>query len=144
MVRAGSHIVSRVMCYSGALLELTGISLTRLSRSLADFSKSLNYPCLLFMKVLLPRGSTPGLGSSAFARHYLRNRFLFLFLRLLRCFTSAGFAFITLCVQVMTMELFSIRLPHSDTPGSSLACSSPRLFAACCVLLRLSAPRHSP
>ena len=31
-----------------------------------------------------------GLASSAFARHYLRNHFCFLFLRLLRCFSSAG------------------------------------------------------
>ncbi len=29
-----------------------------------------------------------GLGSSAFARHYLRNRFFFLFLGVLRCFSS--------------------------------------------------------
>ena len=29
-----------------------------------------------------------GLGSSDFARHYFRNRFLFLFLELLRCFSS--------------------------------------------------------
>ena len=34
--------------------------------------------------------------------------------------------------------------PHSDTPGSMLACSSPRLFAACHVLLRRSVPGHSP
>ena len=34
--------------------------------------------------------------------------------------------------------------PHSDTPGSKLVCSSPRLFAAYCVLHRLLAPRHSP
>ena len=34
--------------------------------------------------------------------------------------------------------------PHSDTPGSSLACSSPRLFAACHVLRRRSVPRHPP
>ena len=34
--------------------------------------------------------------------------------------------------------------PHSDTPGSSLVDSSPRLFAACRVLLRLLAPRHPP
>ena len=32
----------------------------------------------------------PGLGSCAFARHYLRNRFYFLFLRVLRCFSSPG------------------------------------------------------
>ena len=36
------------------------------------------------------------------------------------------------------------RLPHSDTPGSMLACSSPRLFAACHVLLRRLVPRHPP
>ncbi len=31
-----------------------------------------------------------GLGSSAFARHYSRNHYCFLFLRLLRCFSSPG------------------------------------------------------
>src|SRR5690242_10743146 len=35
-------------------------------------------------------------------------------------------------------------LPHSDTPGSKLVCSSPGLIAAYCVLHRLLAPRHSP
>ena len=35
-------------------------------------------------------------------------------------------------------------LPHSDIPGSMDICSSPRLFAACHVLLRLLMPRHSP
>ena len=36
------------------------------------------------------RGHTdrPGLGCCAFARHYLRNHFCFLFLRVLRCFSS--------------------------------------------------------
>jgi hypothetical protein len=34
--------------------------------------------------------------------------------------------------------------PHSETPGSKLVCSSPRLIAAYCVLHRLLAPRHSP
>ena len=34
--------------------------------------------------------------------------------------------------------------PHSDIHGSMLACSSPWLFAACCVLRRLLAPRHPP
>ena len=48
--------------------------------------------------------------------------------------------------------VFSIRLsgipliefPHSDTCGSMLICSSPQLFAAYRVLLRLPMPRHSP
>ena len=34
--------------------------------------------------------------------------------------------------------------PHSDIAGSSLACSSPTLFAAYHVLLRLLVPRHPP
>ncbi len=39
---------------------------------------------------------------------------------------------------------FSIGLPHSDMYGSIDACSSPYLFAAYRVLLRLLAPRHPP
>ena len=34
--------------------------------------------------------------------------------------------------------------PHSEIRGSRLMCSSPRLIAACHVLLRLLMPRHSP
>jgi hypothetical protein len=39
-----------------------------------------------------PTRKRVGLDCSAFARHYLRNHCCFLFLRLLRCFTSPGFA----------------------------------------------------
>ena len=42
------------------------------------------------MQSVTPDRTRPGLGSSAFARRYLRNRCFFLFLRLLRCFSSAG------------------------------------------------------
>ena len=40
--------------------------------------------------VLLPQEclDTPGLGSSAFARHYLRNHCCFLLLEVMRCFSS--------------------------------------------------------
>jgi hypothetical protein len=34
--------------------------------------------------------------------------------------------------------------PHSEIPGSKPACGSPGLIAACHVLHRLLAPRHSP
>ncbi len=37
-----------------------------------------------------PGRMRPGLGSFPFARRYLGNRFFFLFLRLLRCFSSPG------------------------------------------------------
>ena len=35
-------------------------------------------------------------------------------------------------------------LPHSDIHGSKVICTSPRLFAAYHVLLRLREPRHPP
>ena len=40
--------------------------------------------------VRTPGCTHPGLGSSGFARRYSRNRCFFLFLRLLRCFSSPG------------------------------------------------------
>ena len=47
-------------------------------------------------------------------------------------------------VQRMMTGYCPAGLPHSDIPGSMDICSSPRLFAACHVLLRLLMPRHSP
>ena len=41
--------------------------------------------------------SSDGLGSSAFARHYLRNRFYFLLLQVLRCFSSLRIASLARC-----------------------------------------------
>ena len=40
--------------------------------------------------VRTPERTRSGLGSSVFARRYSQNRCFFLFLRLLRCFSSAG------------------------------------------------------
>ena len=45
------------------------------------------------------------LGSSAFARRYLRNRCFFLFLRLLRCFSSAGSLRMTMDLSCGTWSL---------------------------------------
>jgi hypothetical protein len=68
----------------------------------------------------------------------------FFSLRVLRWFTSPGwlmlaYVFSELC-PVFTPDGF----PHSDILGSTSACDSPRLFAACHVLLRLLAPGHPP
>ena len=74
------------------------------SRLLPDFAYGTFTPCgrtfqTVPLSIRMPcRGpATPsrkrdGLGCSAFARHYLRNHYCFLFLRLLRCFTSPGIA----------------------------------------------------
>ena len=40
------------------------------------------------------------------------------------------------------MDITPCGLPHSDISGSMLVCSSPKLFAAYHVLLRLLTPRH--
>ena len=42
------------------------------------------------MRSITPGCTHPGLGSFHFARRYFGNRVFFLFLRLLRCFSSAG------------------------------------------------------
>ena len=49
-----------------------------------------------------------------------------------------------LLIQYAVTMLLIVGFPHSDTCGSILICSSPQLFAACRVLLRLPMPRHSP
>ena len=70
------------------------ISRTGLSPCLATLSCVFRYASYRALPaVLQPRAlpqDNPGLGSCAFARHYLRNRYYFLFLRVLRCFSSPG------------------------------------------------------
>ena len=49
-----------------------------------------------------------------------------------------------LWIQYAVHKVFSCGFPHSDICGSRDICSSPQLFAAYHVLLRLSVPRHPP
>ena len=59
---------------------------------MVDFPKSFYFVFIVHIVVLQPpnRRNDQGLGCSAFARHYLRNHYCFLFLRVLRCFSSPG------------------------------------------------------
>ena len=67
------------------------ISLTGLLPSSVRLSNRLQLPCSVAFRGPYPaRIATCGLGSSDFARHYFRNRSYFLFLRVLRCFSSPG------------------------------------------------------
>ena len=72
------------------LLGVFQISCTRLSLSLAGLPRPFYYLPHCHIAVHTPSCTHNGLGSSAFARRYLRNRCFFLFLRLLRCFSSPG------------------------------------------------------
>ena len=100
----------------------------------------------LLLRTLQPpwhRNAT-GLGSSDFARHYFRNRGFFLFLQVLRWFTSLGsldpaYLFSRSFLR-FAQEGFPIRRSSDITP----VCGSPKLIAACHVLHRLFLPRHPP
>ncbi len=82
------------------------------------------------------------LGCSAFARHYSRNRGCFLFLRLLRCFSSPG---------SLPCPMHSGRddpkgpgFPIRKSQDHSSVTSFPGHIAGSNVLHRLSTPRHPP
>ena len=85
-----------------------------------------------------------GLGCFPFARRYLGNRYFFLLLRVLRCFSSPGIPSIAYGFSYGYLNITSGGFPHSDIHGSKPACGSPWLFAACHVLRRLLVPRHPP
>ncbi len=68
----------------------------------------------------------------------------FIFLLVLRCFSSQGSRLTTYVFSCGQYEINRTRFPHSDITGSKLTSSSPMLFAGSHVLLRLHFPRHSP
>ena len=126
---------------------LARFSLTGLSPSLAGLSRTVLLTSLVTYAVRTPECSHSGLGSFPFARRYSGNHCCFLFLRLLRCFSSPG----SLCtpirlalIQCTVTEGSSAGFPHSDICGSMDMCSSPQLFAAYHVFHRLLVPRHPP
>ena len=49
-----------------------------------------------------------------------------------------------LCIYLNVTGVFPAGFPHSDIFGSRDICSSPKLFAAYHVFLRLPVPRHPP
>ncbi len=96
---------------------------------------------VLYRSPTTPTGKPAGLGSFLFARRYLGNRFFFLFLQLLRCFSSLRLPSLTLTVNDNTSRYW---VPHSDISGSLLTYCSPKPFVVRHVLHRLLVPRHSP
>ena len=85
-----------------------------------------------------------GLGYSPFARRYSGNRVFFLFLEVLRCFSSLGSRRATYGFSDGRLGITPAGFPHSGILGSKPACGSPRLIAASHALHRFLAPRHPP
>ena len=124
----------------------TCFSYTGLSPSMVCFSKTFLLNSLNRLCSPNPtRITSYGLGSSYFARHYFRNRFFFLFLWVLRCFSSPRSLLIHYFTHVwITSILLLVEFPHSEIYGLVDICSYPQLIAAYHVLHRLLMPRHSP
>jgi hypothetical protein len=81
-------------------------------------------------------------GLFPFRSPLLRKSNFFLFLRLLRCFSSPGSLLTPYIFKGGYQSIKTGGFPHSEIDGSKLICSSPSLIAACHVLLRLLMPRH--
>ena len=69
---------------------LLSVSPTGLSPSLAGLSRTVPLQSEVINAVRTPECTHSGLGSFHFARRYFGNRGFFLFLRVLRCFSSPG------------------------------------------------------
>src|SRR5690625_7816082 len=99
------------------------------------------------MTILSSHSSTPipyttlfrsGLATSAFARHYSRNHNCFLFLRVLRCFTSPRSLHTIYTFNGGYRNMTRGRLPHSDILGSQVGCHLPEAYR------RLPRPSSAP
>ena len=99
---------------------------------------------LLRIGVLQPQDRSLGLGYSPFARHYWGNRFFFLFLRLLRCFSWPGCSLYSYVFTIGWQSVTTAGFPHSEISGSKRIYSSPKHIVVHHVLLQLLVPRHPP
>ena len=142
MVPADSARISRVPAYSGAdslrmpafaygAFTLCGPSFQRVLLASSDrFGVGPTTPC-----GALPR---PRFGLLRVRSPLLTQSLVcFLLLRVMRCFSSPGSP-----PAWPDIRVASDGLPPSEIRGCAGICPSPRLIAACHVLLRLREPRH--
>ncbi len=90
MVPASSHRVSRVPWYSGSCRPATALRLRGFHPLRLVFPEPFRWTWQSLVQSETLRRSRRSLGSFHSARRYSGNRFFFLFLRLLRCFSSPG------------------------------------------------------
>jgi hypothetical protein len=151
MVLPDSHRVSRVPRYSGAVcarfdFAYRAITLygqvfqpVRLSNNGSrDDGPTTPHPRTLSGLTYI------GLGCFPFARRYLGNHYCFLFLRLLRCFSSPRSPQQPMYSAEDVATLPATGFPIQKSPDQSLFSSSPKLIAAFHVFHRLLTPRHPP
>ena len=108
MVSALSYEISRVSHYSGFISPSLSFRLQDSHLLWSTFPDSSSNLVLGFIDNPNPKCiTTLGLGSSYFARHYFRNRFYFLFLWVLRCFSSPRSpSYTTLLIYEYTVSFY--------------------------------------
>ena len=112
------------------------LSPTGLSPATAPHSRGFGWDRPPGLRSYNPTRTSPGgLGWSAFARRYLRSRFCFPFLRVLRCFSSPGWPLATYGFSDGWFGHPGINARLTAPPGISQSSHA---------LLRLLAPRHPP
>ena len=143
MVPACSHKVSRVSWYSG----YRHVSSSFMYGAFTLFGR-LSQNLSIKLTESIPRSEprharTPVWPLSISLAATLEITCCFLFLWLLRCFSSPGSRRMA-SIHHTTTEVCSARFPHSEISGSKCICHSPKLFAAYHVFHRLLVPRHPP
>ena len=143
MVPARSHKVSRVSWYSGYrhVISAFRYGAFTLSGWLSQNHSPSSYESIMRSEPRSARTSVCPLSISLAAT-----------LEIDVSFSSSGYLdvsvhrvpFHTLWIGVWMTGVFPAGFPHSDICGSMDICSSPQLFAAYHVFLRLLVPRHPP
>ena len=129
------------------LLGWSGISGTGLSPPVAALSRAFPYAVPIpHRSPATPPGKPGGLGSFAFARRYLRNHCCFLFLRVLRCFTSPGVALGGYGLTPRALAFLPVGCPIRRSTDQSVLAAPRGLsqLAASFVALRCQGIRRMP
>ena len=117
MVPLSSHKVSRVSWYSGCTWKSSHFvygAITLYGGSFQSSSTNKSQSVVNFQNPWPENRS--GLGCSPFARRYLGNRVFFLFLRVLRCFSSPGSPHCTMysCRDIQALPCMSFLIRKSS------------------------------
>lgn len=121
--------------------------ITGLLPTMADLSRSLHLMHSFVTPYRVsynPRKQASWFGLFPFRSPLLRESIFFLFLRVLRCFSSPGVPHIRYVFTYMYCSITNSGFPHSEISGSKLTYSSPEHIGVSAVLHRLLVPRHPP
>lgn len=130
MVSALSYEISRVSHYSGFISPSLCFHIQDFHLLWFTFPGNSTNIILGFIDNPNPTNITIyGLGSSCFARHYFRNRYYFLFLWVLRCFSSPRSLPIHYFTHVWIYSLFYCMSSLIRTPTARWIFAPPRGFS---------------